>query len=104
MRAMVWDILALILPAMLGGLLLSAGIEDARTREIANAKNAAIALLAPLWWIAIGLDPWPGMAIQLGVATLAFAFFLGARALGQMGGGDVKMIGVRWRCGSRPRG
>ncbi len=89
-----WNILTIALPAVLGALLLSAGIEDARTREIANAKNAAIALLAPLWWVAIGLDPWPGMAIQLGVAVLAFAFFAGAHALGQMGGGDVKMIGA----------
>ncbi|NJR80220.1 A24 family peptidase [Sphingomonas corticis] len=91
---MTWNILAWLLPAVMGALLLSAGIEDARTREIANAKNAAIALLAPLWWVAIGLDPWPGMAIQLSVAALAFAFFVGAFALGQMGGGDVKLIGA----------
>ena len=87
-------ILSWALPACLGVLLVSAGIEDARTREIANWKNAAIALLAPLWWFAIGLDPWPMMAIQLGVALLAFALFCGAFALGQMGGGDVKLIGA----------
>lgn len=92
--AMGWNILTIVLPAVLGALLLSAGIEDARTREIANAKNAAIAVLAPLWWVAIGLDPWPDMAIQFGVAALAFAVFAGAFALGQMGGGDVKMIGA----------
>ncbi|KQT31728.1 peptidase [Sphingomonas sp. Leaf412] len=91
---MTWSILSWLLPATMGALLLSAGIEDARTREIANGKNAAIALLAPLWWVSIGLDPWPGMAIQLGVAAIAFAFFVGAFALGQMGGGDVKMIGA----------
>lgn len=89
-----WNILGWLLPAILGALLLSAGIEDARRREIANWKNAAMALLAPLWWVAIGLDPWPGMALQLGVAAVAFAFFVGAFALGQMGGGDVKMIGA----------
>ncbi|WP_019515855.1 A24 family peptidase [Sphingomonas sp. Mn802worker] len=82
------------LPACLGILLVSAGIEDARTREIANWKNATIALLAPVWWFAIGLDPWPMMAIQLGVALIAFALFCGAFALGQMGGGDVKLIGA----------
>ena len=91
---MVWNILVWLLPATMGALLLSAGIEDARTREIANWKNATIALLAPLWWVAIGLDPWPGMAIQLGVAAIVFALFVGAFALGQMGGGDVKMIGA----------
>ena len=89
-----WDILSWALPALLGLLLLSAGIEDARTRNIANWKNAAIALLAPLWWVAIGLDPWPAMAVQLLVAGIAFAVFVGAFALGQMGGGDVKLIGA----------
>jgi prepilin peptidase CpaA len=75
-------------------LLVSAGIQDARSREIANWKNAAIALLAPLWWWANGLALWPDVAIQLGVAALVFAFFVGAFAIGQMGGGDVKMIGA----------
>ncbi len=91
---MVWGILGWLLPGVMGGLLLSAGIQDVRTREIANAKNAAIALLAPLWWLAIGLDPWPGMAIQLALAAMVFALFVGAFALGQMGGGDVKLIGA----------
>jgi prepilin peptidase CpaA len=75
-------------------LLVSAGIEDARTREIANWKNAAIALIAPLWWWANGLALWPDVALQIGVAALVFVFFLGAFAIGQMGGGDVKMIGA----------
>ncbi|TCP33120.1 prepilin peptidase [Sphingomonas sp. BK235] len=88
------SLLAWLLPVLLGALLLSAGIEDARTREIANRKNAAIALLAPLWWVAVGLSPWPGMALQLGVALGVTALFVGAFALGQMGGGDVKLIGA----------
>ena len=91
---MVWDILVWALPATLGVLLVSAGVEDARRREIANWKNAAIALLAPLWWVAAGLEPWPGMAILAGGALLVFALFVGAFALGQMGGGDVKLIGA----------
>ena len=41
-----WGILSCALVAALVLLLLSAGIEDARRREIANWKNAAIALLA----------------------------------------------------------
>ena len=77
---------------VLGLLLVSAGVEDARTREIANWKNAAIALLAPLWWWANGLALWPDVAIQLGMAAIVFAIFVGAFAIGQMGGGDVKMI------------
>ncbi|MFK3888301.1 prepilin peptidase [Sphingomonas sp. NPDC079357] len=78
----------------MGALLLSAGIQDVRSREIANWKNATIAALAPLWWLTIGLDPWPGMALQFGAALLVFALFVGAFALGQMGGGDVKLIGA----------
>lgn len=89
-----WEFLTWLLPASMGALLLSAGIQDVRSREIANWKNTAIAILAPLWWLAIGLDPWPGMAVQLGVALLVFALFVGAFALGQMGGGDVKLIGA----------
>lgn len=80
---------------MLGALalvLVSAGIEDARVREIANWKNAAIVLLAPFWWWANGLAIWPDVAIQLGVASVALIFFWGCFHFGWMGGGDVKMI------------
>ncbi len=88
------ELFATFLLGALALLLVSAGIEDARTREIANWKNLAVALLAPLWWWANGLALWPDLAIQLGVACLVFAFFTGAFALGQMGGGDVKLIGA----------
>jgi prepilin peptidase CpaA len=88
------DVFLAILLAALGLLLVSAGIEDARTRNIANWKNAVIALLAPLWWWANGLGLWPDVALQFGTALLVFGFFVGAYALGQMGGGDVKMIGA----------
>lgn len=88
------ELFAPFLVVTLGVLLVSAGIEDARKREIANWKNAAIALLALPWWWANGLTVWPDMALQLGVASLVFAFFAGAFALGQMGGGDVKLIGA----------
>lgn len=80
-----WLALALLL------LLLLAGIEDARTREIANGKNAAIALLALPWWWANGLGGID-IAWQVGVALIVFALFFAAFQLGQMGGGDVKMI------------
>ncbi|MCU6455442.1 prepilin peptidase, partial [Sphingomonas sp. A2-49] len=89
-----WDNLGIAtLLGVLALLLLAAGIEDVRTREIANAKNAAIALLAPVWWWAIGLG-WSDVGIQLLVATLTFAVFVAAFAAGWMGGGDVKMIGA----------
>ncbi len=82
------------LPVVLAVLLLSAGIEDVRVREIANWKNAAIALLAPAWWWTTGLGLWPEVALQVGVALAVFGLFTGAFALGMMGGGDVKMIGA----------
>lgn len=81
------------LPALLALLLVSAGVEDARHRTIANWKNAVIALLALPWWAANGLD-WGMIAVQIGVATVVFAFFCGAFHFGQMGGGDVKLIGA----------
>lgn len=88
------ELFATFLLGVLALLLLSAGIEDARTREIANWKNLAIAGLAPLWWWAHQVSLWPGVPQQIGVALLVFAFFAGAFALGQMGGGDVKLIGA----------
>ncbi|MDQ2878446.1 MAG: prepilin peptidase [Pseudomonadota bacterium] len=87
-------IVSIVLLGTLALLLVSAGIQDARTREIANWKNAAIALLAPLWWWSNGLFLWPDIAAQLVLAVIVFAFFCGAFALGWMGGGDVKMIGA----------
>lgn len=89
-----WAVFTGALLLAFGGLLVSAGVEDARTREIANWKNAAIALLAPAWWWANGLALWPDIAVQLGIAAILFGLFVGAFALGQMGGGDVKLIGA----------
>ena len=88
-----WALFSIGLLGVLGGLLLAAGLEDVRTREIANAKTAAIALLAPLWWHANGLG-WGDVTVQVGVAAAVFALFVGAFALRQMGGGDVKLIGA----------
>lgn len=76
----------------LGGLLLAAGIEDARRRTIANGTNAAVALLAPAWWWAQGYALWPDMALQLVLAVVVLALFAAAFAAGMMGGGDVKLI------------
>src|SRR4028119_530374 len=78
--------------ALLAAALLLAAIGDWRSRTIPNWLNGAIALLAiPFWW-ATGLSLWPDVALQLGVAlTVLFVFFL-AFQMGQMGGGDVRML------------
>ena len=88
-----WGILSYVLGGALVLILLSAGIEDARTREIANWKNAAIALMAPAWWWVQGFG-WTDVAWQVGIAIGVFALFVGAFHFGWMGGGDVKMIGA----------
>ena len=84
--------LPLVLLGLLALIVVSAGIEDIRTREIANWKNAAIALMAPVFWWSIGLSPWPDVAGQLALAAAMLLLFGLAFARGWMGGGDVKMI------------
>jgi prepilin peptidase CpaA len=86
--------LSLTLLALLAVLLVACAIEDMRQRTIANWKNAVIALLAPLWWWSQGWALWPDLALHVGVAVGVFALFVGIFALGQMGGGDVKLIGA----------
>lgn len=88
-----WEnLLSVALVVALGLMLVSAGIEDVRVREIANWKNAAIALAAPLFWWSSGLSLWPDMAVQLLFAGIVFAIFCAVFAMGWMGGGDVKLI------------
>ncbi|HET8611733.1 MAG TPA: prepilin peptidase [Sphingomonas sp.] len=81
---------------LLGGGLIAALVyatwTDIKARIIPNPLNAGIALAAPLWWWAIGLDLWPGVAWQIALGGGALLLFLGAFALGAMGGGDVKLI------------
>lgn len=81
---------ALIL--LLAALLIRAAVTDIRARTISNGLNAAIALMAPLYWIAMGLSPWPDMAVQVGLCLAVFALFVALFAMGMMGGGDVKML------------
>lgn len=88
--------------ALLGAMLLAAAVFDLRARIIPNTLNIAIALLAPLAWWAQGLALWPDIALQIGVAAIIFALFIGLFAIGGIGGGDVKMIGalalwIDWR-------
>jgi prepilin peptidase CpaA len=80
--------------AILALLLLTAAVTDLKARIIANRLNLAIALLAPAWWWASGLAPWPDMALQAALGLTVFALFAGLFALGWMGGGDVKLLGA----------
>ena len=82
-----------IFALLLAGALLLAAARDWRSRRIPNWLNAAIALLAiPFWW-ASG-DNWAEMVIHVGIAAFVFMVFAIAFWIGQMGGGDVKLIGA----------
>ena len=90
---MAWgDYLGAFAIVALASLLLSAGIQDIRTREIANWKSGAIVALAPLWWLAHGLSLYPDIALQVALAAVVLAIFFAVFAMGWMGGGDVKLI------------
>ncbi len=80
-----------LLCGVLAVMLLWAAVVDIRTRTIANSLNLAIALMAPLFWWAMGVDLWPDAAIRVGVAAAVFLLFALAFQLGAMGGGDVKL-------------
>lgn len=87
-------ILQLALIGLLGALLVAAAVTDLRSRTIANGLTGAVALLAPAYWLASGLSPWPEMAIQLGLGLAVFGLFAVAFRFGWMGGGDVKLLGA----------
>lgn len=91
---MVGDIFTHILVALLCCMLVFAACTDVARREIDNGLNAAIALLAPVFWFASGYSLWPDMAIQLAIGAAVFAIFAVVFAFGAMGGGDVKMLGA----------
>ena len=72
--------------------LLIAAFTDLRRRQIDNWLNAAIALTAPVFWWASGMELWPDAAIQLAVGLGAFAVLAALFAFKVMGGGDVKLL------------
>ncbi|MBL8656077.1 MAG: prepilin peptidase [Altererythrobacter sp.] len=80
-----------LLGALAIALLVAVGTDLAR-REIDNWLNLAIALAAPVFWWAGGLELWPDIAFHVAVALVTFAVAAGLFAIGQMGGGDVKLI------------
>src|SRR3954469_13172150 len=83
-----------LLIALLAAGLAVAVVTDWRSREIPNWLNAAIALGALPFWYATGEALWPGAALHLAVAAAVFAAFALAFVIGQMGGGDVKLLGA----------
>jgi prepilin peptidase CpaA len=80
-----------ILLIALAVLLVVAAVIDVRTFTISNRLNAAVALLAPLYWFSIGLPLWPDVAIQLALGLGVFILLAAAFYAGLMGGGDVKL-------------
>ncbi|MBA2466009.1 MAG: prepilin peptidase [Sphingomonas sp.] len=85
------ELLPHLLSGLLAILLVAAAVIDVRSFTISNRLNLAVALLAPVYWLAIGLPLWPDAAIQLAVALGVFALLAAAFAIGMMGGGDVKL-------------
>lgn len=83
-----------LLLAILVVLLLCAAVTDLKARIIANRLNLGVALLAPAYWWASGLSPWPDMALQAAIGIAVFALFAALFAFGWMGGGDVKLLGA----------
>ena len=80
-----------ILLGILAILLVYAAVIDVRTFTISNRLNLGIALMAPLFWLSVGLPLWPDAAIQVAVAAGVFALLAVAFYAGMMGGGDVKL-------------
>ena len=80
-----------LLLVALAAILIVAAVIDVRTFTISNRLNAAIALGAPLYWLSLAMNPWPGVAIQLAAGGFVFLILAGAFYAGLMGGGDVKL-------------
>jgi prepilin peptidase CpaA len=77
--------------ALLAIALLIAAVTDLRRREIDNWLNAAIALGAPLFWLASG-QGWLDVGFHLAIALVIFGVCVALFAFGAMGGGDVKLL------------
>ena len=80
-----------LLLLVLATLLVVAAVIDARTFTISNKLNLVVALLAPVYWMAIPLSLWPEVPLQIAAAVIVFLLFAGLFYAGLMGGGDVKL-------------
>ena len=78
--------------------LVIAAFTDVRSRRIANGLNAAIALAAPVFWWASGMQLWPDVAWQLLMCAIVSGVLIGIAYIGYrtgvllLGGGDVKLL------------
>ena len=82
------------LMGLLAAMLLWIAVVDIRTYTISDRMNAAIALLAPLYWWSTGVPFWPDATFRIGMGVLVFLLFAGAFYINMMGGGDVKLAGA----------
>jgi len=80
-----------LLLIVLATLLVVAAVIDVRTFTISNKLNLAVALLAPVYWLAVPLSLWPEVPIQIAGALIVFILLAAAFYAGMMGGGDVKL-------------
>jgi prepilin peptidase CpaA len=81
--------------ATLGGLAIALLISiytDIRYRLIFNKVNIAIAIGAPLFWLASGGFNLTDIGLHLLTAAITFFVFAVAFHFGAMGGGDVKLF------------
>ena len=82
----------LVLHVGLALLLAYAAFGDIRARTIPNWLVLLVAAMAPgIWWMS-GMELWPDMVIQIGIAFAFLALFSVFFAMNAMGGGDVKLI------------
>ncbi len=91
---MVNETVEYLLIGILAVLLITAMVSDLRHRIIENWLTLTVACLAPLYWWFSGMPVWPDMAIQFGLGFGTFLFFMIFFALGQFGGGDLKLLGA----------
>lgn len=91
---MVNETVEYLLIGILSALLITAMVSDLRHRIIENWLTLTVAVLAPIYWMVSGMPVWPDMAIQLGIGLGTFLFFMIFFALGQFGGGDLKLLGA----------
>ncbi|MEO6580027.1 MAG: prepilin peptidase [Sphingomicrobium sp.] len=80
-----------ILLILLAAILVVAAVIDVRTFTISNGLNAAVALMAPLYWWSESLPIWPDIAVQVALAAAVFGVLAITFYIGMMGGGDVKL-------------
>lgn len=79
-----------LLAALASGLLYAA-YTDLKRRQIENWLNAAIAIGAPIFWLASGAS-WTDVGMHLALAVAVFLVLLVLFAMRQMGGGDLKLL------------